>query len=353
MSIPIDPLFWKDKKIFITGHTGFKGSWLCAVLLQMGAAVTGYALEPHTQPSLFCIAGIEKQMDSVYGDIRDRERLLRCMKKANPEIVLHMAAQPIVSESYKNPLDTYAVNVMGTVNVLECLRALPNVRSFINVTTDKVYRNAEQQIPSREQDALGGLDPYSGSKACSEIVTQSYLHSFLEWLPVSTARAGNVIGGGDFAKDRILPDCVRAARQNRPIVVRNPHSIRPYQHVLDPLFAYLALLEGQYKNPGLAGHYNVGPDEAGCIETKTLVNLFCRYWGNGQTWRPAGSEATMYESGCIKLDCTRLKDKLSWRPKWSVEQALKSTVEWEKIYWQKGDSLAVMERQIRAFVGNE
>ena len=273
----IDRDFYKNRKILITGHTGFKGTWMCQVLLELGAEVTGYALQPPTDPSLFSLTGMAEQMQSIEGDVRDLEHLLRVFEEMQPEIVIHMAAQPIVRESYANPVYTYDVNVMGTVNVLECVRRTASVRSFVNVTTDKVYKNREWEWGYRENEPLDGYDPYSNSKSCSELVTHSYINSFYNDMEVavSTARAGNVIGGGDFANDRIIPDCVRAAGKKEDIVVRNPHSTRPYQHVLEPLKIYLLIAKKQYEDKTMSGFYNVGPDDRDCITTGRLVDLFC------------------------------------------------------------------------------
>lgn len=272
--------FYNGKRVFITGHTGFKGSWLCKILVNSGAVVTGYSLEPPTTPSLFEIANIGESITSIIGDIRDYNSLKKAFDEARPEIVLHLAAQPIVRESYKNPAYTYETNVMGTVNILECVRNSDCVKSFLNVTTDKVYFNKEWAWGYRENEELDGFDPYSNSKSCSELVTHSYKNSFFAdgKIAISTARAGNVIGGGDFASDRIIPDCVRAASENRDIIVRNPYSTRPYQHVLEPLFAYLTITEKQYNNAKFSGWYNVGPEECDCVTTGELVDLFCDLW---------------------------------------------------------------------------
>lgn len=249
--------FYEGKRVLITGHTGFKGAWLSQILLMAGADLTGYALKPPTEPNLFSALGLEKKMLSVEGDIREQEKLWKVIEETQPELVLHLAAQPIVRESYRNPVYTYETNVMGTVNILEGIRRTDSVRSFLNVTTDKVYKNNEWEWGYRETDELDGYDPYSNSKSCSELVTHSYKNSFLNeaGVAVSTARAGNVIGGGDFAEDRIIPDCVRAVSKGQKIAVRNPHSTRPYQHVLEPLGAYLKIVQAQYENPKKAGAY--------------------------------------------------------------------------------------------------
>ena len=343
--------FYKDKKVLVTGHTGFKGSWLCRILVNMGAIVTGYALEPPTNPNLFKMAGIEDKINSVIGDIRDLDKLKAVFKESQPEIVLHLAAQPIVRDSYKDPVYTYETNVMGTVNICECVRLNPCVKSFLNVTTDKVYKNNEWEWGYRENEPLDGFDPYSNSKSCSELVTHSYINSFFNEmdLAVSTARAGNVIGGGDFANDRIVPDCVRAVSENQEIIVRNPHSTRPYQHVLEPLFVYLTIAHKQYEDKSLGGFYNVGPEDRDCITTGVLVNMFCEKWGAGAKWvnKFVGGP---HEANFLKLDCSKLKTAFGWKPRWSVEDAIEKTVEWSKVYVSSGNIPACMDKQIEEFL---
>ncbi len=343
--------FFKDKKIFITGHTGFKGSWLCRILVNAGAEVTGYALEPPTTPNLFCMCGVEEKMNSVIGDIRDYEHLSKVFAEAQPEIVIHLAAQPLVRDSYKNPRYTYEANVMGTVNICECVRNNPCVKSFLNVTTDKVYKNNEWEWGYRENEPLDGYDPYSNSKSCSELVTHSYINSFFNDMniAVSTARAGNVIGGGDFAADRIIPDCVRAMEQGQEIVVRNPYSTRPYQHVLEPLFAYLMITQKQYEDGRYAGFYNVGPDEEDCLTTGQLVDCFCENWGGNARWINQ-YDGGPHEANFLKLDCSKLKTTFGWRPRWSAKTAVEKTVEWTKIYFAHGDVGECMDRQIKEYL---
>ncbi len=347
-----DLSFYQGKKVFVTGHTGFKGSWLCRMLAGAGASVTGFSLEPPTEPSLFRIAGIENDVRSVIGDVRDMAALKAAFDEAQPEIVLHLAAQPIVRESYRNPAYTYETNVMGTVHLLECVRNSSTVRSFLNVTTDKVYRNREWPWGYRENDELDGFDPYSNSKSCSELVTHSYRNSFFAdgRVAVSTARAGNVIGGGDFASDRIIPDCIRAAEKGEPITVRNPYSTRPYQHVLEPLYAYLMIAARQMQDGRCAGYYNVGPDDADCFQTGALVELFVRHWGEGMKWIDR-SDGGPHEAGFLKLDCSLLKSTFGWKPRWNLETAVAMTVEWSKIWLAGGDARACMDRQIQAFLG--
>lgn len=350
--------FYKDKKILLTGHTGFKGTWMCHVLKEMGAKVTGYALKPPTAPSLFELSGMEKEICSVEGDVRELNHLRQVFEQTQPEIVIHMAAQPIVRESYKNPVYTYDVNVMGTVNVLECVREYRSVRSFLNVTTDKVYKNREWEWGYRENEELNGYDPYSNSKSCSELITESYRNSFFKdgRAAISTARAGNVIGGGDFAADRIIPDCLRAIEAGKEIVVRNPYSTRPYQHVLEPVFAYLLIAEKQYEDLKYAGSYNVGPGEDSCLTTEGLVTEFCRQWNyiadGGLKWHQEG-EAGPHEANFLKLDCAKIKKELGWKPRWNAKEMVSKTVEWMDAYIQGEDVAKVMQRQIEEYMKSE
>ena len=348
----IDFDFYRNKRVFVTGHTGFKGSWLCRILVQAGAEVTGYSLPAPTEPNLFALANLKENMTSVIGDIRDRTALAAAFDQSQPEIVLHLAAQPIVRDSYKDPAYTYETNVMGTVNILECVRNSRYVRSFLNVTTDKVYHNNEWPWGYRENEPLDGFDPYSNSKSCSELVTHSYLNSFFGGKnapAISTARAGNVIGGGDFANDRIIPDCVRAAQKGVPIIVRNPHSTRPYQHVLEPLFAYLMIAQRQYEDKRFAGWYNVGPDECDCVTTGELTDLFCRIWGAGASWINQSEANAPHEANFLKLDCSKLKSIFGWQPRWHIEEAIAKTVEWSRIWLNGGDIPEEMDRQIAAY----
>jgi len=342
--------FYKGKRVLVTGHTGFKGTWLCRLLSLAGADVTGYALPAPTDPSLFGIAGIEELIHSVNGDIRDRRHLAAVFEAAQPELVFHLAAQPIVRESYKDPVYTYETNVMGTVNILECVRQCSSVRSFINITTDKVYENQEWEYGYRENDPLDGHDPYSNSKSCSELVTHSYRKSFFTdgRCAVSTARAGNVIGGGDFAADRIIPDCIRAAASGKKIQVRNPYSTRPYQHVLEPLYVYLLIARRQYEEPACQGYYNVGPDDCDCVTTGVLVDQFCELWGEGMSWENQAEDGP-HEANFLKLDCSRVKKQFDWTPRYHIGQALALTVEWSKAYLEGKDMLEQMDRQIQEF----
>lgn len=356
--------FYQGKKVLVTGHTGFKGTWMCAMLVQAGAQVTGYALEAPTKPSIYELSGIDAKIHSVIGDVRDLEHLRKVFDEAQPEIVIHMAAQPIVRESYRNPVYTYEVNVMGTVNVLECVRTHPNVRSFVNVTTDKVYLNKEWEWGYRENEELNGYDPYSNSKSCSELVTGSYRNSFFGGqagrdedrsypTAISTARAGNVIGGGDFAVDRIVPDCIRAALEGREIIVRNPYSTRPYQHVLEPVAVYLMIAASQYDNRDYEGSYNVGPDDADCYTTGELVTLFCEKWnqatGEHVTWKEE-YDGGPHEANFLKLDCSKLKNTYGWKPVWNVEKTMEMIIEWTIAYRDGKSVEQMMEKQLREFL---
>ena len=357
--------YYNGKNVLVTGHTGFKGAWMTYLLLMAGANVTGYALKPPTNPSLFEVLGLDKEikdsnlkgkLDNVYGDIRDLELLKESFAKAQPEIVIHMAAQPLVRESYIDPVGTYATNVMGTVNVLECCKLTKSVKSVVNVTTDKVYRNVEREEGYREGEELCGYDPYSNSKSCSELVTDSYRNSFLNDLgmAVTTMRAGNVIGGGDFAKDRIIPDCVRAAVDSKQIIVRNPHSTRPYQHVLEPVVCYLKMAAMQLENPSIASAYNIGPDDTDAVTTGKITTMFCDTWnrlsGANITWVDK-SDGGPHEAGFLKLDCTKIKTKLGWSPVWNINDAMDKLCEWYLAYSKGEDVREVTKNQIEEYNG--
>ena len=349
----MDFSFYRGKTVLITGHTGFKGTWMSKVLAMYGAKVIGFALRPPTTPSLFTLSEIEKEIYSVEGDIRDFSALRAVFEEYRPEIVIHMAAQPIVRESYVDPVYTYETNVMGTVNLLEAARTVECVHSLVNVTTDKVYRNNEWEWGYREIDPLDGYDPYSNSKSCSELVTSSYLRSFFResGTSVSTCRAGNVIGGGDFAKDRIIPDCVRAMQAGKTIGVRNPYSTRPYQHVLEPVCAYLQLAQCQYGDrKRYEGSYNVGPDDCDCVMTGDLVSLFCKHWGEGAAWENLAEKNAPHEANFLKLDCSKIKNVLGWQPRWHIEDAIEKTVEWSRAYLAGENIISVMERQIGEYL---
>ncbi len=346
-----DPGFYNNKKVLVTGHTGFKGAWMSVVLVNMGADVIGYSTCSKTEERLFNICGIKDQITHIKGDVRDLDHLMKVFSEYQPEIVVHLAAQPIVRLSYDEPVETYSTNVMGTVNILECVRLNPCVRSFLNVTTDKVYENRELNIGFTEDKPLDGYDPYSNSKSCSELVTHSYKRSFFgdNHTAISTARAGNVIGGGDFARDRLIPDCVRTAISGEDIIVRNPYSTRPFQHVLEPVMAYLMIAAKQYENPSFSGYYNVGPDDKDCFEVAALVDTFIKYWGTGLSRidRPDGGP---HEAGFLKLDCTKLKTTFGWRPKWDIETAVEKVVEWTKVYQSGGNVRKCMDDQISDYV---
>jgi len=369
--------FYKGKRVLVTGHTGFKGTWLSRILFLAGAEVCGYSLEPPTNPCLFDLAGLNEKagLHSVIGDIRDFDKLKQTFENFQPEIVFHLAAQPIVRMSYKEPRYTYETNVMGTVNVLECVRMTPSVRSFLNVTTDKVYHNNEWVWGYREDEPLDGFDPYSNSKSCSELVTHSYVNSFFSdmdgqegrrYLAISTARAGNVIGGGDFAADRIIPDAVRAmeaayrnGQEKAELIVRNPYSTRPYQHVLEPLAVYLMIAAMQEQNRKYAGYYNVGPDECDCVTTGALSDLFCNKWNTVSVegykgaftagWTDRSEKNAPHEANFLKLDCSRLKSVFGWNPRWHIDECMQKTVDFSKVWLSGGDIEGEMDKEIKDF----
>lgn len=346
-----DLSFYKGKKVLVTGHTGFKGAWLCVMLANAGATVIGYSSCTKKEIRLFDLCGVKNQITHTKGDVRNLAALMSVFSAHQPEIVIHMAAQPLVRESYIHPVSTYETNVMGTVNVLECVRKTPGVRSFLNVTTDKVYCNKEWAWGYRENEELDGYDPYSNSKSCSELATHSYARSFFadKRVAVSTARAGNVIGGGDFARDRIIPDCVKAAIAHEDIIVRNPFSTRPYQHVLEPLYVYLMIAQAQYQDKKYAGCYNVGPNEQDCLQTGRLVDLFVAHWGEGLRW-VSRSDGGPHEANFLKLDCSRLKTVFGWEPRWDINTAVAKVVEWSKCWAAGNDIRPCMDRQIGDFL---
>ena len=346
-----DLSFYKGKKVLLTGHTGFKGSWMSVMLVNAGAEVIGYSSCSKTETRLFDLCGVKDQITHIKGDVRDLEHLLAVFQECQPEIVIHMAAQPIVRDSYKDPVGTYSTNVMGTVNICEAVRQTPSVRSFLNVTTDKVYENKEWEWGYRENEPLDGYDPYSNSKSCSELVTHSYKSSFFTdgRVKVSTARAGNVIGGGDFANDRIIPDCIRAAVKGEDIIVRNPFSTRPYQHVLEPVFAYLMIAAMQYQDQKYASWYNVGPDDQDCFQTGALVDLFVKHWGEGLKWVNK-YDGGPHEANYLKLDCSKLKTTFGWKPHWNLEEAIEKVVEWSKIWIAGEDVRPIMDKQVEEFL---
>ena len=343
-----DSSFWRGKRVFITGHTGFKGAWLSQLLAYLGADVTGYALDPELKPNLFEICKPETR--SIIGDVRCLNALSDAFKSARPEIVIHMAAQPLVLRSYSEPGHTYEVNVMGTVNLFECIKQCGCVKSVLNVTTDKVYLNNGRIEGYREDAYLCGADPYANSKSCSELVTFSYKNAFFNesGIAVSTARSGNVVGGGDFSANRLLPDCAIAASKGEAVKIRNPDALRPYQHVLDTLFAYLTIAEAQYENLSCADVYNIGPSESGCTTNSKIASLFCETWGAEVKWEEAHVE-NPHESAVLKLDCSKIKRELGWVPLWNIERAIYETVLWYRAYFSGDDANALMARQIKEF----
>jgi CDP-glucose 4,6-dehydratase len=352
----IDTTFWHGRKVFITGHTGFKGSWLCLWLKHLGAEITGYSLAPPTTPSLFELCKIDAIINSVYADIRDLNKLSRTMRESAPEIVIHMAAQPLVRESYTLPVETYETNVMGTVNILEAVRNSSGIKAVINVTTDKCYENMKWNRGYREDDQLGGFDPYSNSKACSELVTSAYRNSYFNKEPLvnhyvglATARAGNVIGGGDWAKDRLICDFVKAILEGEKLIIRNPHAIRPWQHVLEPLSGYLTLAEKLYRGRrSYAEAWNFGPEEGDAKTVEWLVERLCEKWGNDATYA-IDSKKHPHEAHILKLDCSKAKNKLNWQPRWRLEKAIDSIIEWTKAYQNKKDLKEVCLKQIQEY----
>lgn len=347
--------FYKGKRVLVTGHTGFKGTWLTRILVKAGAIVCGYSRCSEKDPSLFAMADVEGQIRHVKGDVRDFAHLKKVFEEFQPEIVFHLAAQPIVRDSYKDPVYTYETNVMGTVHIMECVRLTPSVKSVLNVTTDKVYHNNEWCWGYREDEPLDGFDPYSNSKSCSELVTHSYKNSFFDDrnMAVSTARAGNVIGGGDFAKDRIIPDCVRAMKDGRVIGVRNPYSTRPYQHVLEPLAVYLTIARKQYEDTKYQGYYNVGPDDCDCVTTGDLVDLFCKHWGEEAKWENQAEVNAPHEANFLKLDCSKVKATFGWQPRWHIDTCMEKVCEFSKVWLAQGNIPAEMDKEIAEFFGGK
>lgn len=349
----VDQAFWRGKKVFLTGHTGFKGSWLTLWLQALGAHVTGFALAPDTTPNLFMLGRVSDGIQSIIGDIRDRALLANAMKEARPDIVIHMAAQPLVRESYVTPVETYETNVMGTVHVLDAVRQVPGVRSVVIVTTDKCYENREWEWGYRENEAMGGYDPYSSSKGCAELVTSAYRNSFFNpstyakhGVAVGSGRAGNVIGGGDWAADRLIPDIMRAISQGETVNIRNPHAIRPWQHVLEPLSGYLMLAEKLYTDgPRFADAWNFGPNDSDAQPVQAIVERLTSQWGDGAQWRLDGGNHP-HEATFLKLDCSKAHARLGWRPRWDLNHTLDTIVAWYKSAARDEDLKTVTLAQI-------
>ncbi|MFZ2267955.1 MAG: CDP-glucose 4,6-dehydratase [Azonexus sp.] len=346
----VNPAFWHGKRVFLTGHTGFKGSWLALWLQQLGATVTGYALPPSTTPSLFEIADVARGMNSIIGDIRDASALQSALAASQPQIVLHLAAQALVGEGYRDPLGTYSTNVQGTANLLEAVRHTPGIDAVVVVTSDKCYDNKEWPWPYRENEALGGHDPYSSSKACAELVTASYRKSFLgeAGVAVASARAGNVFGGGDWSAHRLIPDLLAAFAAERPARLRNPHAVRPWQHVLEPLAGYLILAERISATPHLADAWNFGPSDSDCQTTGEIADRLARTWGEPAAWQAEKSDFP-HEAGLLRLDSSRARQQLGWQPSWALDTGLAATVAWHKAWLAAADMRAITLQQIENY----
>ncbi|PMQ16381.1 CDP-glucose 4,6-dehydratase [Janthinobacterium sp. AD80] len=352
----MNPAFWQGKRVFLTGHTGFKGGWLSLWLQQLGADVTGYALDAPTTPSLFEVANVACGMQSIIGDVRDGDAVKRAMAVARPDVVIHMAAQPLVRYSYVNPVETYSTNVMGVVNVLEAVRATPGVRAVVNVTSDKCYENREWPWGYRENEAMGGYDPYSNSKGCAELVTAGYRSSFFHadkyaehGIALGSGRAGNVIGGGDWALDRLIPDMLRAIGTGEPVMIRNPHAIRPWQHVLEPLSGYLTLAEKLYtEGPVHAEGWNFGPHDTDAKPVEWIIERMTQEWGAGASWSLDGQDHP-HEATYLKLDCSKARGQLGWHPRWDIGQTIAKIVEWHKACDQGTDMRAMTLAQITTY----
>lgn len=348
----LDSNFWKGKKVYVTGHTGFKGAWLCLWLQARGATVAGYSLPPSTTPNLFTAASVDRGMNSQFGDIRNLESLDASIKKFCPDVVFHMAAQPLVRLSYNQPVETYETNLMGTVNVLEAVRRASTVKVLVNITTDKCYENNEWVWGYREDEPMGGHDPYSSSKGCAELATAAYRKSFFnktDTTKVATARAGNVIGGGDWADDRLIPDILSSFEKNIPVSVRNPKATRPWQHVLEPLSGYLVLAEYLYNHgESFVGAWNFGPNDDDVKPVSDIVTYMAEKWGSGATWIHDESNHP-HEAQLLKLDISKAKNRLNWSPKWNLSEGLDSIIEWHKIWSSGGDARKITLEQISKY----
>jgi CDP-glucose 4,6-dehydratase len=348
----VDPTFWKDKRVFVTGHTGFKGSWLSIWLSNMGAVVKGFALAPDTTPSLFELTQLEKYISSEIGDIRNPESISKTMQEFDPEILIHMAAQPLVRLSYDQPVNTYMTNVMGTVNVLEAARACKSLKSIVSVTTDKCYENKEWFWGYREHEAMGGYDPYSSSKGCAELVTAAYRNSFFSFdgsAALASARAGNVIGGGDWAMDRLIPDVLSAFNKKEAVTIRNPLATRPWQHVLEPLSGYLMLAEDLFlKGKDYAGPWNFGPNDDDCKSVEWILDRMVELWEGKAKWI-LDSDPQPHEARFLKLDCSKAKALLKWQPRWSISETLKHIYEWNEAYLAQEDLLKKCNEEIKLY----
>ena len=352
----IDPLFWKDRKVFITGHTGFKGGWLSHWLKNLGAHVSGYALPPNVDQSFYTQTSVKHSLlCNTFSDIRHLENFKKSMQEAQPSIVIHLAAQPLVIDSYSNPIDTYSTNIMGVVNMFEAVRSCSSVKAVLNITTDKCYENKEQLEGYQETDPMGGHDPYSASKGCSELVTASYRKSFFNdsGVAIASARAGNVIGGGDWAKNRIIPDAMNAFANSEKLLIRNPNSIRPWQHVLEPLFGYLMLCQQLINNPkAFSGAWNFGPNQESTQPVSVLADIIVDSWGGNAEWRHDNGEHP-HEANYLKLDCSKAKNILKWKPIWTLDQALVETVKWYKAFYNNENMSIFTLKQIEKYISNE
>lgn len=350
-AVALDPGFWAGRRVLVTGHTGFKGAWLALWLVELGAEVAGFSRSAPTRPSLFELARLGELVPTLIGDVRDLPAVQEALAETQPEVVLHLAAQPIVRQGYADPVGTFAANAMGTVHVLEAVRSAESVRVVINVTTDKVYENREWEWPYREDDRLGGRDPYASSKACAELVTAAYRASFFgsdDCARIATTRAGNVIGGGDWAADRLIPDLLRGARSGQPVAIRDPSALRPWQHVLNPLNGYLLLGQGLWDEPALVGAWNFGPAETDIQPVGAIADRLAELWGPGLRWHGDSAEHP-HEAGVLKLDSSRARLRLRWRPRWNLDATLRSIVDFHRAHDGGADVRELMRAQVAAF----